>query len=68
MTFVVRAVQLDRNSDGSITQVEFIKGLKQNNWVADKLGKHEQSSGSTDEWNMEYKLPTGATLSLSLSF
>jgi hypothetical protein len=28
----------DRNHDGSITHAEFIKGLKENPWVAELLG------------------------------
>ncbi len=34
---------LDEDNDGFISNAEFIKGLKKNPWMADKLGKHKAS-------------------------
>ncbi len=32
--------QQDKNRDGSITHAEFLKGLRENPWVAELLGKY----------------------------
>ncbi len=38
MLLSAAVLRQDKNNDGSITHAEFIKGLRENPWIADLLG------------------------------
>ncbi len=48
---------LDKNHDGQISHIEFIRGLKQNPWIADKLDMPDhiqQEDGTRDRYQLSF--------------